>query len=243
MLALIRGDIAGVRLREPAARSRLDILLTCPGVQAVIWYRIANRFWRAGWRLSARLLSLFGRFLTNVEIHPGATIGSRFLIAHGACVVIGETAEIGNDVTLHHGVTLGSATWPWSSGKRHPTLEDGVVVGAGAKILGPITVGHGARIGANSVVNESIPTDVTVVGIPARVVRSQNSQSRGSGYIDLDHHLMPKPVGKAVALLLDRLEFLEMRVGHMQQQLRDPLRTEHKALSTGTRSQERCGVA
>jgi serine O-acetyltransferase len=194
LLALIREDIACVRLRDPAARSQLETLLTYPGIHAVIWYRLAHRLWIARWRFPARLLSWVGRFLSNVDIHPGATIGSRFFIDHGACVVIGETAEIGNDVTLYHGVTLGGVSW--SSGKRHPTLEDGVVVGAGAKILGPITIGSGARVGANSVVIESTPPDVTVVGVP-------------------------DPVGDAIAVLLDRVEFLEARLGHMQQRLRE----------------------
>ena len=219
LLALIRQDIACVRLRDPAARSQLETLLTYPGIHAIIWYRLAHRLWIAGWRFPARLLSWFGRFLSNVDIHPGATIGSRFFIDHGACVVIGETAEIGNDVTLYHGVTLGGVSW--SPGKRHPTLEDGVVVGAGAKILGPITVGSGARVGANSVVIESTPPDVTVVGVPAKVVRPQRSHRRFVGHIDLDHHLMPDPVGDAIAVLLDRVEFLEARLGHMQQRLRE----------------------
>ena len=168
LLWLIREDIGCVRQRDPAARGQFETLLTYPGIHALIWYRVANRLWLSGWRFPARLLSWFGRFVSNVDIHPGARIGHRFFIDHGACVVIGETAEIGDDVTLYHGVTLGGTSW--YPGKRHPTLEDGVVVGAGAKILGPITVGAGARVGANSVVIESTPPDVTVVGIPARVL-------------------------------------------------------------------------
>ncbi|HEV2157750.1 serine O-acetyltransferase [Bradyrhizobium sp.] len=220
LLKLIRGDIGCVRLRDPAARSQIETLLTYPGVHAVIWYRIANWLWTGGWRFPARLLSWLGRFLSNVDIHPAARIGHRFFIDHGACVVIGETAEIGDDVTLYHGVTLGGTSW--FPGKRHPTLEDRVVVGAGAKILGPITVGAGARVGANSVVIDSTPPDVTVVGIPARVVRPQLSHRRVVGRIDLDHHLMPDPVGDAIAVLLDRVEFLEARLTHMQKRRRDP---------------------
>jgi serine O-acetyltransferase len=216
LLKLIREDIGCVRQRDPAARGQLETLLTYPGVHAVIWHRIANRLWTDGWRFPARLLSWFGRFASNVDIHPGARIGRRFFIDHGACVVIGETAEIGDDVTLYHGVTLGGTSW--SPGKRHPTLEDRVVVGAGAKILGPITVGAGSRVGANSVVIDSTPPDVTVVGIPARVVRPQ---LRVVGRIDLDHHLMPDPVGDAIAVLLDRVEFLEARLTHMQKRVRD----------------------
>jgi len=219
LFSLIREDVACVRLRDPAARSQLETLLTYPGIHAVIWYRIAHRLWLAGWRFPARLLSWLGRFLTNIDIHPGARIGRRFFIDHGAGAVIGETAEVGDDVTLYHGVTLGGVSW--SPGKRHPTLEDRVVVGAGAKILGPITVGSGSRVGANSVVIESTPPDVTVVGIPARVVRPQHSHRRVVGHIDLDHHLMPDPVGDAIAVLLDRVEFLEARLAHMQLRLRE----------------------
>ncbi|WP_028137081.1 serine O-acetyltransferase [Bradyrhizobium japonicum] len=219
LLELIREDIGCVRQRDPAARGQLETLLTYPGIHAVIWYRIANRLWTAGWRFAARLLSWFGRFASNVDIHPGARIGRRFFIDHGACVVIGETAEIGDDVTLYHGVTLGGTSW--FPGKRHPTLEDRVVVGAGAKILGPITVGAGSRVGANSVVIDSTPPDVTVVGIPARVVRPQLGHRRSVGRIDLDHHLMPDPVGDAIAVLLDRVEFLEARLAHMQRRMRD----------------------
>lgn len=219
LLKLICEDVSCVRQRDPAARSQIETLLTYPGIHAVIWYRIANRLWIGGWRFPARLLSWFGRFASNVDIHPGARIGRRFFIDHGACVVIGETAEIGDDVTLYHGVTLGGTSW--FPGKRHPTLEDRVVVGAGAKILGPITVGTGSRVGANSVVIDSTPPDVTVVGIPARVVRPQLGHRRVVGRIDLDHHLMPDPVGDAIAVLLDRVEFLEARLTHMQRRARD----------------------
>ena len=219
LLALIREDIGCVRQRDPAARGQLETLLTYPGIHAVIWYRIANRLWRSGWRFSARLLSWLGRFVSNIDIHPGARIGRRFFIDHGACVVIGETAEVGDDVTLYHGVTLGGTSW--SPGKRHPTLEDGVVVGAGAKILGPITVGSGSRVGANSVVIESTPPDVTVVGIPARVVRPQLSHRRVVGKIDLDHHLMPDPVGEALSVMMDRIEFLEAQIAHLRKRVRD----------------------
>ena len=216
---LIREDVACVRLRDPAARSEVETLLTYPGIHAVIWYRLAHRLWVAGWRFPARLLSWFGRFLSNVDIHPGAKIGRRFFIDHGAGVVIGETAEIGDDVTLYHGVTLGGTSW--SPGKRHPTLEDGVIVGAGAKILGPITIGRGTRVGANSVVIDGTPPEVTVVGIPAKVVRPESGRRRMAGRIDLDHHLMPDPVGEAITVMLDRIEFLEARLAHMQRRLRD----------------------
>ncbi len=214
---LIREDVACVRLRDPAARGELETLLTYPGVHAMIWHRIAHRLWREGFKFPARLLSWFGRLVSNVDIHPGATIGRRFFIDHGAGVVIGETAEIGDDVTLYHGVTLGGTSW--SPGKRHPTLEDGVVVGAGAKILGPITIGKGTRVGANSVVIEATPPDVTVVGIPAKVVQPDLERRRYIGRINLDHHLMPDPVSEAIAVVLDRVEFLEARVTHLQRRL------------------------
>ncbi len=216
---LIREDLACVATRDPAARGRFETLLTYPGLHAVIWHRLANWLWVNDRRFGARLVSWFARFLTNVDIHPGATIGRRFFIDHGAGVVIGETAVVGDDVTLYHGVTLGGVSW--SPGKRHPTLEDGVVVGAGAKILGPITIGRNARVGANSVVIESVTRDATVVGIPARVVHRDIGRCTFDGRINLNHHLMPDPVGEAFAVLLDRVEFLETRVSHLQQRLRD----------------------
>ena len=154
---------------RPAARLTLEVLTTYPGVHAIMLYRFAHRLWRREWRYAARLLSFAGRLLSNVDIHPGARIGARFFIDHGAGVVIGETAEIGDDVTLYHGVTLGGTSW--RKGKRHPTLGDGVLVGAGAKILGPISIGANARVGANSVVVQNVPDGCTVVGIPGKVVR------------------------------------------------------------------------
>ena len=219
LAALIREDLGCVGQRDPAARGTLETLLTYPGVHAVIWHRIAHRLWGRGWRFAARFLSWFGRFLTNVDIHPGATIGRRFFIDHGAGVVIGETAEVGDDVTLYHGVTLGGTTW--SPGKRHPTLENGVLVGCGAKILGPVTVARGARVGANSVVVGDVPPDMTVIGIPAKVVRPVAGRRRIAGRIDLDHHLMPDPAGEAIACMLDRIEFLEARLAHLQRRVRD----------------------
>jgi len=218
LLRLIREDVACVRLRDPAARGELETLLLYPGVHAVIWHRVAHRLWRRGFPFPARFLAWMSRLLTNIDIHPGARIGQRFFIDHGAGVVIGETAEIGHDVTLYHGVTLGGTSW--SPGKRHPTLQDGVVVGAGAKILGPITIGQRTRIGANSVVVTSTPEDVTVVGIPAKVVRPDWARPRRAGRIDLDHHLIPDPVGDAIATMMDRIEFLEARLGHLQKRLR-----------------------
>lgn len=202
--ALVRGDVACVLARDPAARNRLEVWTIYPGVQAVALYRLAHALWARGWRFLPRFVSYAARWLTNVDIHPGARIGERFFIDHGAGVVIGETAEIGDDVTMYHGVTLGGTSW--NPGKRHPTLGHGVVVGAGAKILGPITVGDGARVAANSVVIEAVPQGATVVGIPGRVVAPRRRTTHG---FDLDHHLIPDPVGKAIACVLDRLAQLE----------------------------------
>ncbi|WP_375184401.1 serine O-acetyltransferase [Aquabacterium sp.] len=206
---LLKEDVACVLTRDPAARNLFEVWTIYPGVQAVALYRLAHALWRRGARYGARLLSFIARWLTNVDIHPGARIGRRFFIDHGACVVIGETAEIGDDVTLYHGVTLGGTTW--QPGKRHPTLGHGVVVGAGAKILGPITVGHGARVAANSVVIDNVPDAATVVGIPGRIVIRREPR-QASDRIDLQHHLIPDPVGKAIGCLLDRIAELESEV-------------------------------
>ena len=210
----LKGDVGCVRARDPAARHTAEILITYPGVHAVLMHRVAHRLWRNGWRFPARVLSWWARVVTNVDIHPGARIGQRFFIDHGAGVVIGETAETGDDVTLYHGVTLGGTSW--SPGKRHPTLCSGVLVGAGAKILGPITVGANARIGANAVVIEDVPPGMTVVGIPGRIVRDPRERKRSDGRIDLEHHLMPDPVGEALSVLIDRIDFLEARLAHLQ---------------------------
>lgn len=215
LLALVKEDLACVFERDPAARNKLEVLLTYPGLHAIMVHRISHWLWQFGFRFGARWLSYFSRMFTQIDIHPGATIGHRFFIDHGCGVVIGETAEIGNDVTLYHGVTLGGVSW--NAGKRHPTLCDGVMVGAGAKILGPVIVGQKARIGANSVVIHDIPESMTVVGIPGRVVLPEDQRRVSQPGIDLDHHLMPDPVGKAVSALLDRITQLEFQLAHMQE--------------------------
>lgn len=204
---LLREDVACVVERDPAARSRFEVWTLYPGVHAVAVHRFSHALWQRGWRYLPRLMSFLARAFTNVDIHPGARIGRRFFIDHGAGVVIGETAVIGNDSTLYHGVTLGGTSW--SAGKRHPTLGDGVVVGAGAKILGPITIGNGARVAANSVVIDEVPAHTTVVGIPGRVVVPKSLRSAPAHGIDLAHHLIPDPVGKAIGCLLDRIASLE----------------------------------
>ncbi len=177
MFERIREDIAAVRERDPAARSALEVLLCYPGVHALLVHRAANRLWRAGWTTAARWLSHLGRFATGIELHPGATVGRRVFIDHGMGVVIGETAEVGDDCTIYQGVTLGGTSLHRGS-KRHPTLAPGVVVGAGAKVLGGFTVGAGARIGSNSVVVKEVPAGATAVGIPARIITEEMDQRR-----------------------------------------------------------------
>jgi serine O-acetyltransferase len=209
--ALLREDVGCVFQRDPAARTTWEVITTYPGIHALLWHRISHALWKRKLRYVARLLSFMARMFTQIDIHPGAIIGRRFFIDHGCGVVIGETAEIGDDVTLYHGVTLGGVSW--NPGKRHPTLEDGVVVGAGAKILGPITVSRDARVGANSVVINDVPEGMTVVGIPGRVVLPESQRRITAQGIDLDHHLMPDPVGKAISCLLDRIAYLEKHLG------------------------------
>lgn len=203
-------DVNCVFERDPAARSRLEVLTTYPGVHATIVHRLSHRLWRRGFRYPARLLSFLSRLWSNIDIHPGATVGRRFFIDHGAGVVIGETAEIGDDVTLYHGVTLGGTSW--NKGKRHPSLGNGVLVGAGAKILGPITLGDNVRVGANSVVVKDVPANRTVVGIPGKVVQIREGQAMNSRGIDLDHHLIPDVVSQAIASMIDRIEVLENHI-------------------------------
>jgi serine O-acetyltransferase len=171
MFKSLRDDIEAVFERDPAARSRLEVLLCYPGLHARIVHRASHALWRRGWHVTARFLSHLGRFLTGIEIHPGAQIGRRLFIDHGMGVVIGETAVVGDDVTLYHQVTLGGVST--KPGKRHPTVGDDVVIGSGAAVLGPIAVGRGARVGANAVVLKDVPPGATMVGIPARAVGPQ----------------------------------------------------------------------
>jgi serine O-acetyltransferase len=219
MFQRIREDIRSVFDRDPAARSTLEVLLTYPGLHAVWLHRVSHRLYR--WRLKflARLLSQIGRWITGIEIHPGATIGRRFFIDHGMGVVIGETAEIGDDCTIYHGVTLGGTTW--KKGKRHPTLANNVVVGAGAKILGPITIGTNARVGSNSVVVRDVPVDATVVGIPARIVvpkddkahkRHAMAEKLGFDAYGQHHGQLPDPVTQALDRILDHLHKVDDRL-------------------------------
>jgi serine O-acetyltransferase len=179
-LGKFREDLSVVFQRDPAARNYFEILTTYPGVHALILHRLAHFLWSIKLKLIARIFSHLARILTGIEIHPGAQIGRRFFIDHGMGIVIGETAIIGDDCTLYHGVTLGGTTW--KKGKRHPTLKDNVVIGAGAKVLGPITLGNNSKVGSNAVVVTDIPNDSTAVGIPAKIIESGEKLKKFSAY-------------------------------------------------------------
>ena len=218
MFARLREDIAVVFDRDPAARTRWEVLTCYPGLHALVWHRaVSNPLWRNGFRWLARWLAHWGRWLTGIEIHPGATIGRRVFIDHGMGIVVGETAVIGDDCTLYHGVTLGGTSW--NRGKRHPTLGKGVVVGAGAKILGPITVGDGARVGSNAVVVKEVPSGATVIGIPARVVEGKDTTvGRFAAYAVANG--MNDPVVKAVHELIDHCAETDQRLERICEELK-----------------------
>lgn len=221
MFDRIKEDIASVYNRDPAARSNLEILFNYPGLHAIWFQRFANKLWRKNWKFTARFISTLARWFTGIEIHPGATIGRRFFIDHGMGVVIGETAEIGDDVTLYHGVTLGGTSW--NAGKRHPTLADGVVVGAGAKILGPILIGKSARVGSNSVVVKEVPENSTVIGIPGRVVVNKKDKAKSEERTKIAQrygfdayavsHDNPDPVANAIGRMLDHISVMDEKLG------------------------------
>ncbi len=210
MFNSIRSDIQSVLERDPAARNALEVVLCYSGLHAIWAHRLAHILWKKGFKLLARWISQVARGLTGVEIHPGATIGKKFFIDHGMGVVIGETAEIGDNVTLYHGVTLGGTSL--NKVKRHPTIEDNVVVGAGAKVLGAITIGANSRIGANAVVVKSAPPNSVIVGVPGQVaLRSGERPSKP----DLEHGLLPDTIGETVAALVAHVERLEKKInGH-----------------------------
>jgi serine O-acetyltransferase len=209
MFRNIREDIQTVFQKDPAARTTLEVLLCYPGLHALWAHRLAHFLWRHKLRLLARILSHISRFLTGIEIHPGAIIGRRCFIDHGSGVVIGETSEIGDDVLIYQGVVLGGTTL--EKKKRHPTLGNGVEMGSGAIALGPITIGDGARIGSSSVVIKSVPAGVTVVGIPGRVVTK-----REKPLLDLEHGKLPDPVAEAVRLVLKDQRKLEERLKRLE---------------------------
>ncbi len=227
MFKTIREDIRSIMERDPAARSKLEVALLYPGFHAVLMHRLSHVMWVHGWKLTGRFISTISRFFTGIEIHPGAVIGRRFVVDHGTGLVIGETSEIGDDVTLYHAVTLGGIAPAVDSSsqvnkKRHPTLEDGVVVGSGAQILGPITVGAGARVGANAVALRDIPPNVSVVGIPARVVvpRSATKSDQFVAY-GVPGHDAPDPMARAVGGLLEQVATLLARIEELEHKLKD----------------------
>lgn len=220
MFTHLKDDLAAVFERDPAVRNVLEIVFCYPGFHAMLFYRISHWFWTNKFYFLGRFISHLGRFFTGIEIHPGARIGRGFFIDHGMGVVIGETAEIGENCTLYHGVTLGGTSW--AKEKRHPTLGNNVVVGSGAKILGPFKVGDNSKIGSNSVVVKEVPNSATVVGIPGRVVMSGE---KPVGF-DLEHDKLPDPVANAVKCMMDQIRSLETQVESLkleQQSLKSEL--------------------
>ena len=220
MFNRLREDISVVFDRDPAARTTWEVLTCYPGLHALVWHRaVVHPAWRANFRWLARWLAHWSRFLTGIEIHPGATIGRRVFIDHGMGVVVGETAEIGEDVTLYQGVTLGGTGF--ATGKRHPTVEDNVTIGSGAKLLGPITVGHGAKIGANSVVISDVPAGATAVGIPARIVTPDEADRREEQAAKIGFSAyaissdMDDPVVQAIHKLLEHAATTEERFNRL----------------------------
>ncbi|WP_082388821.1 serine O-acetyltransferase [Cobetia sp. UCD-24C] len=229
MFTRLREDIDSVFARDPAARNFFEVLTNYPGLHALVAHRINHWLWRHNAKWLARTGSTLMRWLTGIEIHPGATIGRRFFIDHGMGVVIGETALIGDDVTLYHGVTLGGTTW--NAGKRHPTLGDGVIVGAGAKILGPFTVGAGAKVGSNAVVTREVPAGATVVGIPGKIVKRAEPDVAEEPSVDPESREamkekfgfdaygmgqdMPDPVARSMHAMLDHMHAVDKRIEQM----------------------------
>jgi len=228
MFERLKEDIACVFERDPAARTTLEVLTTYPGLHAILLHRLSHFLWRHELKWLARLNSHIARWLTGIEIHPGATIGRRFFIDHGMGVVIGETAEIGDDCTLYHGVTLGGTSW--EKGKRHPTLQNGVVVGAGAKVLGPITVGTNGRIGSNAVVVKDVPENATVVGVPGRIAGEAGAATAASEREKTAERLgfaaygqvkdLRDPMVQAVDSMLDHAKLVETQLAEIHEALR-----------------------
>ncbi|WP_440876550.1 serine O-acetyltransferase [Thalassotalea sp. PLHSN55] len=224
MFSRIKEDINSVFDRDPAARTVFEVLTNYPGMHAIWWHRLSNWFWKKDLKLIARTISTFARWLTGVEIHPGATLGRRFFIDHGMGIVIGETAEIGDDCTIYHSVTLGGTSW--NAGKRHPTLGNGVVIGAGAKVLGPLNIGENSRIGSNAVVVKDVPAGATVIGIPGRVVNTKKTDQASNGERDaiakkygFDAYAVatnnPDPVAKAIGRMLDHMHLMDNKVSEL----------------------------
>ena len=212
MFDALRGDIRTVMERDPAARSRLEVLCCYPGVHALALHRLGNRFWRAGWLSTARFVSHVARFFTGIEIHPAARLGRGLFIDHGMGIVIGETAQVGENVSILQGVTLGGTSVKRE--KRHPTIGDNVVIGAGAKILGAFTIGAGSRIGAGSVVVREVPENCVVVGVPGRI--TFRNGERVTGGIDLNQADLPDPLARTLEQMLDRIHTLEAEIERLK---------------------------
>ncbi len=219
----IREDIDSVFARDPAARNPFEVLLCYPGLHAVWAHRITNYLWRKNLKTSARVLSQIVRFLTGIEIHPGAKIGRRVFIDHGMGVVIGETAEVGDDCTLYHQVTLGGTSW--RKEKRHPTLEENVVVGAGAAILGPFKIGKNSKIGAGSVVIREVPPESSVIGVPGRIVHKKSIDTR----YDIEHTEIPDPEANAIRCLSEQIRKLEKKVDRLEKNKKKTKKGKKKA--------------
>jgi len=217
----LKEDFKVVFERDPAVRSVFEIIFCYPGFHAVLFHRLAHWFWVRQFYFLGRFVSHLGRFFTGIEIHPGARIGKGFFIDHGMGVVIGETAEIGENCTLYHQVTLGGTSW--AKEKRHPTLGNDVIIGSGAKVLGPFTVGDGAKIGSNSVVVKEVPPNSTVVGVPGRVVMAGAEKKEEK--VDLEHGQLPDPEAKAITCLFDQIRALEERVKQLTEE-QEKLRAE-----------------
>jgi len=219
MLEQMRRDVRTVLERDPAARSALEVVLCCPGVHAIWFHRLAHPLWKAGWHTLARFLSHVSRFLTGVEVHPAAVLGPGLFIDHGMGVVIGETAEVGENVSILQGVTLGGTSTKRE--KRHPTLGDNVVVGAGAKIIGGFRIGKGSRIGAGSVVVREVPENSVVVGVPGRVTFRDGARSG----IDLNQSDLPDPLARTLEQMVERIHALEAEIESLRQALKETSRT------------------
>ena len=234
MFSRFKEDVASVFDRDPAARTVWEVVTCYPGFHALVLHRVSHRLWGAGFKWLARFLSHLGRWFTGVEIHPGATIGRRFFIDHGMGVVIGETAHVGDDCTLYHGVTLGGTTW--NKGKRHPTLRDGVVIGAGAKVLGPIEIGEQARIGSNAVVVRDVPAGATAVGIPARIILGEKDKTREekAATLGFSAYAVTKdddPMANAIQGLLDHSVDIDQRIQLILDELQTLRADKDSALS------------
>lgn len=233
-------DIDSIMARDPAARSRLEVVLTYPGFHALLGHRLSNALYKAGWRVLARVVSQTARWFTGIEIHPGATIGRRLFIDHGMGTVIGETAEIGDDVTMYQDITLGGTSPSVNSDaqrnkKRHPTLRDRVIVGAGAQILGAIVVGNGAKIGANAVVVSDVPAGALMVGIPAKIAAPRGADAGDFAAYGLPNGVLPDPVTRAIEGLMDQVSRLQARIAVLEGELNSKAASSPVENGAGTR--------